>query len=53
VTNVPGLLERAVVRGAHASEGDHRGWGEIHRWAEAIAAQLKAEQTTRQSKGRV
>jgi menaquinone-dependent protoporphyrinogen oxidase len=35
-----GLLERAAVRGAHASEGDHRDWDEIERWAEQIAGQL-------------
>jgi menaquinone-dependent protoporphyrinogen oxidase len=35
-----GLLERAAVRGAHASEGDHRDWDEIDRWAEQIARQL-------------
>lgn len=41
-----GLLEKAAVRGAHASEGDYRDWGEIHRWAEEIAAQLRSEQTS-------
>jgi menaquinone-dependent protoporphyrinogen oxidase len=46
-----GLLEKAAVHGAHASEGDHRDWGEIYRWAEGIAAQLRTEQTTQQSKG--
>jgi menaquinone-dependent protoporphyrinogen oxidase len=35
-----GLLEKAAVRGAHASEGDHRDWDEIYRWAAGIAAQL-------------
>ena len=35
-----GLLERAAVRGAHASEGDHRDWDEIERWAGEIARQL-------------
>ena len=38
-----GLLEKAAVRGAHASEGDHRDWSEIHRWAEEIAMQLRSE----------
>ena len=41
-----GLLEKAAVRGAHASEGDHRDWSEIHRWAEEIAAQLRTEQVS-------
>jgi menaquinone-dependent protoporphyrinogen oxidase len=35
-----GLLEKAAVRAAHASEGDHRDWDEINRWATEIAAQL-------------
>jgi menaquinone-dependent protoporphyrinogen oxidase len=48
-----GLLEKAAVRGAHASEGDYRDWDEIQRWAEGIAAQLRAEQTSQQSKGGV
>lgn len=39
-----GLLERAAVRGAHASEGDHRDWHEIDRWAEQIARQLPRTQ---------
>jgi menaquinone-dependent protoporphyrinogen oxidase len=39
-TSKLGLLERAAVRGAHASEGDHRDWDEIDRWAEEIAGQL-------------
>ena len=39
-----GLLERAAVRGAHASEGDHRDWDEIDRWAEQIARQLPRSQ---------
>ena len=34
------LLEKVAVRGAHASEGDHRDWDEIERWATGIAAQL-------------
>ena len=46
-----GLLEKAAVRGAHASEGDHRDWDEIQRWAEEIAAQLRAEQTSPPLKG--
>jgi menaquinone-dependent protoporphyrinogen oxidase len=48
-----GVLEKVAVRGAHANEGDHRDWGEVHRWAEAIAAQLRAEQTSQQPKGSV
>jgi menaquinone-dependent protoporphyrinogen oxidase len=36
-----GLLEKAAVRAAHASEGDHRDWDEINRWASEIAAQLR------------
>ena len=40
-TSKLGLLERAAVRGAHASEGDHRDWVEIERWAEEIAGQLR------------
>jgi menaquinone-dependent protoporphyrinogen oxidase len=39
-----GLLERAAVRGAHASEGDYRDWDEIDRWAEQIARQLPRSQ---------
>jgi hypothetical protein len=35
------LLEKAAVRAAHASEGDHRDWDEINRWATEIAAQLR------------
>jgi|RhiMethySRZTD1v2_1073278.scaffolds.fasta_scaffold118670_3 menaquinone-dependent protoporphyrinogen oxidase len=41
-----GLLEKAAVRGAHASEGDHRDWDEIKRWATEIAAELSAERTS-------
>lgn len=37
-----GLLEKAAVRGAHAAEGDHRDWGEVTRWATAIASALGA-----------
>jgi menaquinone-dependent protoporphyrinogen oxidase len=40
-TSKLGLLERAAVRSAHASEGDHRDWDEIDRWAEEIAEQLR------------
>jgi menaquinone-dependent protoporphyrinogen oxidase len=36
-----GLLEKAAVRGAHASEGDYRDWNEIERWATEIAGQLR------------
>jgi menaquinone-dependent protoporphyrinogen oxidase len=35
-----GLLERAAVRGAHASEGDHRDWDEVERWGTEVAAEL-------------
>lgn len=40
-TSKLGLLEKAAVRGAHASEGDHRDWEEVSRWAAGIAAELK------------
>ena len=40
-----GLLEKAAVRGAHASEGDYRDWDEIERWATEVAAELSAERT--------
>jgi len=36
-----GLLERAAVRGAHASEGDHRDWQAIDDWAALIAHELR------------
>jgi menaquinone-dependent protoporphyrinogen oxidase len=36
-----GLLAKAAVRAAHASEGDHRDWDELNRWASEIAAQLR------------
>lgn len=35
------LLERAAVRGAHASEGDHRDWQVIDDWAALIAHELQ------------
>jgi menaquinone-dependent protoporphyrinogen oxidase len=35
-----GLLEKTAVRGAHASEGDHRDWQAIDDWADAIAHEL-------------
>jgi menaquinone-dependent protoporphyrinogen oxidase len=41
-----GLLEKAAVRGAHASEGDYRDWDDAKRWATEIAAELSAEQTS-------
>jgi menaquinone-dependent protoporphyrinogen oxidase len=41
-----GLLEKAAVRGAHASEGDYRDWDDAKRWATAIAAELSAERTS-------
>jgi menaquinone-dependent protoporphyrinogen oxidase len=40
-TSQLGLLERAAVRGAHASEGDHRDRDEIEHWASEIAEQLR------------
>jgi hypothetical protein len=36
-----GLLEKAAVLATHASEGDHRDWDEIDRWATEIAAQVR------------
>ena len=42
-----GLLEKAAVRGAHASEGDYRDWDDVERWATQIAAELiDAERAT-------
>jgi menaquinone-dependent protoporphyrinogen oxidase len=41
-----GLLEKAAVRGAHASEGDYRDWDDAKRWAAEIAAELSAERTS-------
>jgi menaquinone-dependent protoporphyrinogen oxidase len=35
-----GMMEKAAVRGAHASEGDHRDWQAIDEWAAAIAQEL-------------
>jgi menaquinone-dependent protoporphyrinogen oxidase len=46
VTSKLGLLEKAAVRAAHASEGDHRDWDEIDRWAEEIAGQLRRSPET-------
>lgn len=40
-TSKLGFLERAAVRGAHASDGDFRDWDEIEGWAEEIAGQLR------------
>ncbi|HZD87165.1 MAG TPA: flavodoxin domain-containing protein [Gaiellaceae bacterium] len=40
-TSKLGLLERAAVRGAHASEGDYRDWEAIDDWATAIAHELQ------------
>jgi menaquinone-dependent protoporphyrinogen oxidase len=40
-TGTLGLLEKAAVRGAHASEGDHRDWHAIDAWAAAIAHELE------------
>jgi menaquinone-dependent protoporphyrinogen oxidase len=36
-----GLLEKAAVHGAHATEGDYRNWREIDEWAAGIARQLE------------
>ena len=36
-----GMLEKAAVRGAHATEGDYRDWGEIDEWAVGIARDLE------------
>ena len=40
-TSTLGLLEKAAVRGAHASEGDHRNWQAIDDWATTIAHELE------------
>jgi menaquinone-dependent protoporphyrinogen oxidase len=40
-TSKLGLLEKGAVRGAHASEGDHRDWEAIDDWADAIAHALE------------
>ena len=45
-TSKLGLLEKAAVRGAHASEGDYRDWGEVERWASDIAAELTLQSHT-------
>jgi menaquinone-dependent protoporphyrinogen oxidase len=37
-----GLLERAIVRVAHASDGDFRDWREVSHWAAEIADTLAA-----------
>lgn len=37
-----GLIEKAAVRGAHATEGDYRDWQAVDEWAVAIARQLNA-----------
>jgi menaquinone-dependent protoporphyrinogen oxidase len=37
-----GLLEKAAVRGAHASDGDYRDWQAIDEWAALIARELTA-----------
>jgi menaquinone-dependent protoporphyrinogen oxidase len=41
-----GLLEKAAVRGANASERDYRDWDDVTRWATEIAAELSAERTS-------
>jgi menaquinone-dependent protoporphyrinogen oxidase len=38
-----GLIEKAAVRGAHATEGDYRDWHAVDEWAAAIARELQAE----------
>ena len=45
-TSKLGLLEKAAVRGAHASEGDYRDWDDVARWATAIASELSAQRTS-------
>jgi menaquinone-dependent protoporphyrinogen oxidase len=42
-TSTLGLLEKAAVRGAHASEGDFRDWKAIDDWAAAIARELRRQ----------
>jgi menaquinone-dependent protoporphyrinogen oxidase len=37
-----GLLERAMVRAVHATEGDFRDWREVSHWAGEIADNLAA-----------
>lgn len=37
-----GLLERAMVRAVHASEGDYRDLSEVSHWASEIADTLTA-----------
>jgi menaquinone-dependent protoporphyrinogen oxidase len=37
-----GLLERVIVRAAHASDGDFRDWREVSHWAAEIADTLAA-----------
>jgi menaquinone-dependent protoporphyrinogen oxidase len=46
-TSTLGLLERAAVRGAHASEGDHRDWQAIDDWAGTIAHERAASRPLR------
>ena len=46
-----GLLEKAAVRGAHASEGDYRDWDEVKRWATEIAAELGADRAMSPARG--
>jgi menaquinone-dependent protoporphyrinogen oxidase len=36
------LIERIVVKGVHALEGDHRNWAEVDAWARHIASELGA-----------
>lgn len=38
--------EKAAVRGAHASEGDHRDWQAIDEWAAAIGRELQQTPTS-------
>ena len=45
-TSKLGLLEKTAVRGAHATEGDHRDWQAIDDWAAAIAFDLGQTRST-------
>jgi menaquinone-dependent protoporphyrinogen oxidase len=38
-----GFMEKAAVRGAHATEGDYRDWQAVDEWAGAIAQELQSE----------
>jgi len=41
-TSTLGVLEKAAVRGAHASDGDHRNWQAIEEWGDSIAHELES-----------